>query len=120
MCFELISFFDSENEFLSFLCDDGGNDVSAVFELVYEWFGKLGGTSGDNNCIEGGFFWQAVISVAYYSMNVGEFKLEESFPSLAGKSFDSFDGPDFVCEVGEDSGLIARSGADFENFFMTF
>ncbi len=95
---------------------DGDHHDAAGGELLEQRRRDLAGGTGDDDGVEGGFLGPAVEAVGDAGVDGGVTEAGEAGGGGFGEGFDDFDGVDVGGEVGEDGGLIARAGADLEDF----
>ncbi len=93
---------------------DRDNKSAAIFELVFKVRGNFRGGGGDNNGIERGEFRPAQIAVATFDPNLPIPESGQPFRGALGQFRDQFDTVDFMCEGGEDGGLVSGAGAYFQ------
>lgn len=110
---------------------EGEDGDAAVGELGEEELAGEGGGAGcDEEAVEGrrcrlggwscggcgrGVWGPAEGSVGVLEVDVAEVEGEEAFEGGVEEGFDAFDGVDVGGEVGEDCGVVAGAGADFED-----
>ena len=94
----------------------GDAHLAAGFQLVEERLGDVVGGAGDDDGVEGSEFGPAEIAVAVFGFDGFVAMFFECLLCPFGEWFHDLNRIDMRGEFGEDGGLVAGAGADFEDF----
>ena len=118
VCVELcVSFFDFPEALIGFGAD-GCDEDSGVVELIEERAGDLGDAGGEDDAVKGAVFGPSGAAVADAEVDIVISQSGQDGLGGFGEFVDSLDGADVSGQGGQEGGLVAASGADFEDGFV--
>ena len=97
------------------LIPDRDHHTSAGLELVEEGLGYMIGRGGDDDGVEGGVFEPSLIAVADAHVDVFVAEFAEQFLGALAEGGYDFDCVNLFDDLGQDGGLVAGTGTDFED-----
>lgn len=104
-----------QGESLLRLIADGGEQLSAIGELIDESRDDSRRGGGDDDPIEGGFFGPTGSTVGDSEKDIRQVELGKTGGGALGKLRQSLDGENAASEHGEDGSLVAGAGSDLQD-----